>query len=236
MKTWKTKSGYRIIRLLSGRSNVFLLTSNEKNILIDTSPKFMWRALEKRFCKLNIEKIEYLILTHSHFDHVNNALRIRERFNAQILIHVNESAYLSSGRNTMIEGTNAFMRMMTRLLAKGFLSRIGSEPCIPDIIISEDIYSLKDTGFNAFIMHTPGHTSGSVSVIIDDEIALVGDTMFGIFPWSVFPPFADNIKQMIHSWGKLLETNCRIFIPSHGSANPRSLLEKDYKRKIGKYK
>ncbi|MBN2843477.1 MAG: hypothetical protein JXM68_10325, partial [Sedimentisphaerales bacterium] len=52
--------------------------------------------------------------------------------------------------------------------------------------------------------------------------------MFGIFPWSVFPPFADNVKQMTDSWGKLLETNCRLFLPGHGTANKRPLVQKEF--------
>jgi len=82
------------------------------------------------------------------------------------------------------------------------------------------------------LLHTPGHTPGSISVIIDNEIAIVGDTMFGVFWWSVYPPFASNPDKLIDSWEKLLETRCRIFLPSHGSANKRSLVEKDFGRKI----
>jgi flavorubredoxin len=37
MKTWQTKSGYKVIQVLAGRSNVFLLTNGEQNILVDTA-------------------------------------------------------------------------------------------------------------------------------------------------------------------------------------------------------
>jgi hydroxyacylglutathione hydrolase len=87
-------------------------------------------------------------------------------------------------------------------------------------------------GLDAYIMHTPGHTSGSVSVIVDDEIALVGDAMFGVFKGSVFPPYAENADEMVRSWGKLLGSHCRIFIPSHGTANNRSLVEKEFRKRI----
>jgi hydroxyacylglutathione hydrolase len=53
---------------------------------------------------------------------------------------------------------------------------------------------LKDYGFNAYIIHTPGHTIGSMTVVIDDEIAIVGDSMFGIFKWSVLPPYANDVR------------------------------------------
>jgi hydroxyacylglutathione hydrolase len=106
-------------------------------------------------------------------------------------------------------------------------------PCNYDIAIDER-YDLSEYGFNAYIIHTPGHTEGSLSVIIDNEIALVGDTMFGIFWWTVFPPFASDQFLLLNSWGKLLNSKCRIFIPSHGSVNERTLVEKDYSRLVPK--
>jgi hydroxyacylglutathione hydrolase len=67
---------------------------------------------------------------------------------------------------------------------------------------------------------------------VDDEIALVGDSMFGIFPGSIFPPLADDTDTMINSWGKLIRTNCRLFIPSHGTANNIDLVKREYNRRI----
>jgi hypothetical protein len=51
---------------------------------------------------------------------------------------------------------------------------------------------------------------------------------------NVFPPFANDVKQIIESWGKLLETNCSIYIPSHGTADDRLLVQNDYYNRIMK--
>jgi hydroxyacylglutathione hydrolase len=80
-------------------------------------------------------------------------------------------------------------------------------------------------------MHFLGHTQWSISLIIENEIALVGDTMFGVFPWTAFPPFASDESLMVNSWEKLVETKCKVFIPSHGAANSRDLVEKDFKKR-----
>jgi hydroxyacylglutathione hydrolase len=229
MKTWQTYCGYKITQVLSGRSNVFLLTNSRSNILIDTSPGFMWKTLQKRLDKLGVDRINLLILTHSHFDHAANAARIKEKYKALVVIHQSEAQYLSTGDNILPSGTNPLSKLIVRLFAKQFKSVARYQPCSCDITVDE-IHDLSDYGFNAYLMHTPGHTQGSISLIIDNEIALVGDTMFGAFPWTVFPPFASDQILMVNSWERLLNTKCKVFIPSHGSENNRDLVEKDFKK------
>jgi hypothetical protein len=41
---------------------------------------------------------------------------------------------------------------------------------------------------------------------------------------------------MLESWGKLLNTDCKVFLPGHGKEIERSLLEKEYSRNALKYK
>lgn len=234
MKSWNTKSGYRIIRVLSGRSNVFLLTNGTKNILIDTGPKFMGNRLQRRLCRLNINQIDYLILTHSHFDHTGNVRTIKEKYKARVIIHKDEASCLASGEVIIPLGTNFVTRTLVNLFSKRFAHKLKCKSC-PYDLLTDTKNNFKDDGFNAYIMHTPGHSPGSVSVIVDDEIALVGDAMFGVFKWSVFPPYALDANVMIQSWGRLLETKCSVFLPSHGSANSRQLVQKDYNRRIKKH-
>jgi hydroxyacylglutathione hydrolase len=225
MKTWDTKSGYRIIQILSGRSNVFLLTNGEKNILIDTSVEFMRHNLEKRLEQMNVYHIDYLILTHTHYDHAANAGLIKDKYKAQVIVHKDEASNLTSGENIIPKGTNLITRILVNLFAKRYLSAARYKPCTFDFLV-DSVFDLNKTGFNAYIIHTPGHTIGSMSVIVDNEIAIVGDAMFGVSKWSVLPPYADDITQMIKSWGSLLETKCSVFIPGHGSANDRALVQK----------
>lgn len=230
MRTWSTSDGNKIIRILSGRSNVFLLTNGHSNILIDTSAGFMWKTLEKRLDILGIEQISLLILTHSHFDHAANAAKIKEKYKAQVIIHESEAKYLTTGDNILPTGTNPVTKFLVSTFAKKFRSVVLYQACDFDFLV-DDVFDLSNFGFTAYLLHTPGHTQGSVSLIIDDEIALVGDTMFGIFRWTVFPPFASDQDQLLNSWDRLLKTKIRIFIPSHGSANSRALVERDLNKR-----
>lgn len=231
MHSWSTSGGYIIYQVLAGRSNAFLITDKRKNILVDTGPRFMWNILRKRLDRLQISKIDLLILTHSHFDHAANASRIKEAYKAKVIIHQSEIKFLNTGDNILPAGTNALSGFIIKAFENKFNTLTRYSPCNHDLTFDKS-YDLADYGFNAFLMHTPGHTPGSTSIIIDNELALVGDTMFGVFRRTVFPPFASNPDLLIDSWGKLLETGCRIYLPSHGSANKRSLVEKDFARKI----
>lgn len=230
MIKWTTKHGYEIIQLLSGRSNVFLLSNGKINLLIDSSVPRLWNKLQKRIELLGVNTIDYLILTHSHFDHAGNAKRIQEKFKAKVILHSEEEKFLVHGENILPKGTNVFTRAIVNLFGKRMAHIFKHEPCEADLLI-ESRYDLKEFGTNVYLMHTPGHTIGSMSLIVDNEVALVGDVMFGVFKGSVFPPYAEDKERMINSWGKLLETDCSRFIPSHGTSNSRSLVQRAYNKR-----
>jgi glyoxylase-like metal-dependent hydrolase (beta-lactamase superfamily II) len=235
VKTWETKNGYKITRVLTGRSNVFLISKGDKNILVDTSPASCWKKLDRRLQRLGVDRLEALILTHTHYDHAGNAARLQEKYKAMVIVHRFEGSFLERGEAIIPKGTSFLGRLVIERLGKHLAPRLKCPPCRPDILV-DDVLSLADFGFNACIVHTPGHSPGSQSVIVDDEIALVGDAMFGIFPGSAFPPFASDARQMVESWGKLLATNCRLFLPAHGTANSRQLVVKDYHTRNARFK
>jgi glyoxylase-like metal-dependent hydrolase (beta-lactamase superfamily II) len=231
LKIWKTKSGYEIFRILSGRSNVFLLTNGTKNVLIDTSISHHWNKLLRCLNNLGVTHIDLLVLTHTHFDHAGNAWKIKEKYQAPVIVHRCEASFLESGTMIIPNGTNIVTKALINALGKLVEPKLNYKPCKFDVLTDEK-FELSEFGFQAYILHTPGHSNGSLSVIVDHEIALVGDAMFGVFKNSIFPPYAEDVPQMIKSWGKLLDTNCSVFLPSHGSANSRQLVQKEYQKRL----
>ena len=230
MKSWTTKNGIVVTKLLSGRSNVFLISANTNKILVDTGPGRVWRTLNRRLMDLNIKTLDYLVLTHAHYDHAGNAERIKIVFGAKVIINEYEAPFLRKGGNTPTRGTNPFTGFMVKLLMPAFSSLVIYHALEPDIItvVSTDFEIIKGS---VYVIHTPGHTPGSQSVIADNEIAIVGDAMFGVFPGAVFPPFGLDSEELVRSWGKLLKTKCKLYLPSHGSENSIELVTKDYNRR-----
>ena len=232
MDNWKTRSNHAVRRLLAGRSNVYLLAGHSGLILVDTGRRNRWPDLKRQLTETGVARLDALVLTHSHFDHAENARRIRDTFRAAVIVHESEAAFLERGDTPLPAGSVLLTRIFTPRLRRFLAPRFRYDGCPADVTV-KDRLDLSPWGFNGYLLHTPGHCRGAMSVALDDEIALVGDTMVNAGPWSVFPPFADDVAQLLESWKRLLETGCRIFLPGHGTAIGRPLLERRFEERRG---
>ncbi len=231
MKSWKTKTGVRIYRILNGRCNCYLISNGNRFLLVDSGTKRDWNRLNKRLDKLGATHAS-LVLTHCHFDHAENAAKLKQTHGTPVWVHRSEGTCLKNGENPVIQGSTPVTKLLIQVLRwTRQLVRLNYAPVNHDCLVDERL-DLDPFGFPGYILHTPGHTPGSLSVIIENEIALVGDTLFGIFRGSVFPPFADNPKLMVQSWKKLLDTGCTTFLPAHGSERDKAVLKRQYDKYI----
>lgn len=228
MQKWKTKNGYIIFQVLSGRSNSYLISSDKINILVDTGKKLSCKLLQKNIDSLNLNRtITSLILTHTHYDHCQNTFTIKEHEKCEIVMSEKEARYAEQGFTTLPKGTFPISQLISRLGNKIGAKSFGYKPFTPDILVNEE-FDFKPNNMNIKIISTSGHSKGSISIIVDNEIAIVGDAMIGVYKNSIFPPFADDKEEMIISWGKLLKTGCNIFLPGHGKEISRELLQNEY--------
>lgn len=227
MEKWKTKNGVEIFRILSGRSNSYLICSENGNVLVDTGKESSFGRLLKNLESPELPKhtIDLLILTHTHFDHCQNAHALQNQFKCKILLGVPEAEFSKAGYSPLPRGTSMFTRLLVKLGNWIGNRRFGFHSFNPDIILSGETILEP---FPIRIIPTPGHSKGSVSVIVDREIALVGDTLFGVFRNSAMPPFADDVAELFSSWELLIQTNCRTFLPGHGTELTRELLKREF--------
>ncbi len=224
MKTWLTSGGTSIVRVLCGRSNVYLMTRGKSRLLIDTGWKGDGQRLLKRLAMTG--QPDGIIMTHTHFDHTGNAGILHDRFAPKFIVQENEKNFLENGYSPVPNGTMWWTRFIYRLGAEKVPHWFLVQGVEATITFSEQ-QDLSEYGFNAVALHTPGHSAGSSSVIVDHEMAIVGDTMVGL-PHRIFPPWGDNANEIIRSWKKLLDTGCHTFHPAHGFPIKRERLEKEY--------
>jgi hydroxyacylglutathione hydrolase len=104
---------------------------------------------------------KWIMNTHTHFDHVGGNKALKEATGAELLVHADEADWLKSiGKQSLMFG----------------ISTDNSPP--PDRTIDEgDI--LKVGSLRLKVLHTPGHSPGSISIVIEGEKKiLVGDLVF----------------------------------------------------------
>lgn len=221
-----------IVKIPSGNTNVYLIRNGNASVLIDAGEKgskrkILW-ALDKY--GLKPEDVHLIVLTHSHYDHSGSLKALKDATGAQVLVHRNEADNLSSGFTPFPKGTKIFSKLIVALGKTLMKSMARYEPIKPDIVV-DDQYDLSPHDISAYILFTPGHTSGSISLILKDHDAFIGDAAFNIAGFGIYPPFADDTHELIRTWKKLLDTGCKRFFPGHGRMITRSQLEKNLKKR-----
>ena len=231
MKSWKTESGYEIFRVLSGRSNSYFISASAHNILVDTGSEAGFFKLKAGMNLLYLPhtKISFLILTHTHFDHCQNAAKIKAEEGCKIVISKDGKESAEYGYSKLPKGVFPVTKPITLLGNLIGKKKFGFEPFNADIFV-EDEFDFINYSLKIKLIKTAGHSLDSISVIVDNEVAIVGDTMFGIFKNSVLPPFADSPAEIMVSWKRLLDSGSNMFLPGHGREIKRDLLQKEYDR------
>ncbi|MCF8092900.1 MAG: MBL fold metallo-hydrolase [Desulfotignum sp.] len=226
MNTWITKNGIQIHRIICLYANVYMVTGHGHCLLVDTGPVAFQKFLARQLRRMDIYRIHGVILTHTHYDHAGNAAFLQKNFGSRIMVHPAEAGYLKKGLSSVPGGITAFAQVMERLASGIEPKMLEFPPCEPDKLpVSE--FNKPFFDMLVTVMATPGHSPGSVSVVVDREVALVGDCMFGVVPGKILPPFGDDVSQIISSWQQLLATGCDIFLPGHGFGVSGPAVEKN---------
>ena len=238
MNFWKLSNGTQIWQVLSVRSNSFLIRTTEGvTVLVDTGMKSDYKSLVKNIKATGTpdSKLDYLLLTHTHFDHCRNASILKKSTSCQIVVHQSEARFVRDGYTPVPGGTNPFTKFISKP-GKAIGKRwFGYRAFEPDILANDQSVSLLGIS-ELQLLCTPGHTSGSVSLILNGEIAIAGDALFGVFSNRVLSPFADDAAELVRSWKRLLDTGCSIYLSGHGAPITQQLLGRQYlkySRKFG---
>lgn len=230
MKVYTTQKGTQVHCKKLGFANVYIIRNDNMAFMIDTGISAKSQLLEDNISKENLN-IEYIILTHAHYDHCGNAAMMKKLSGAKIIAHENSVPILRQGYSDAPRGTNIFSKLLVSFYDKIFNKLPKWHPTDPDITFRKE-YDIQEAEINLKVIHTPGHSNDSISIIVDNEVSFVGDTMFGIHNNTAMPPFANDIDLLFRSWEKLLETNISIFFPGHGKPIRKDILEKTYSKKI----
>jgi len=230
----KERRQNRITTIRMMTSNAYVVANGRKAILIDCGMKKKEKKILAALAQMQLvpQDIQLIILTHTHYDHAGSLKALQQITGAKVLVHKAEAACLEEGHCAFPKGTMWFPKIMSAIgnALNKWVGRYAS--VAPDIAISKR-FDLKPFGIDGYVLPTPGHTAGSLSVVIEKNHAVVGDTLFNIFKHSVYPPYANDQKALLRSWKELLGIGCQIFYPGHGKPFTRERLQKSYTEKSG---
>lgn len=191
-------------------------------IMVDTGPPQSRKAIEKWLGKIpiNPQEIQLIILTHGHPDHVGSALSVKNFTGAQVALHENDKYMFENGQvdwPTAASTWGHVARYLFRPLA--FIFRFKGSKV--DLIIEDEGLSLEQYGIPGKVIHTPGHTPGSVSVLLETGDAFVGCMTHNNLPFRLrpgLPIFAEDLSELRDSWRLLLDEGAKTIYPGHGNS------------------
>ena len=203
--------------------NIFLIDA-KKPCLVDSG----WEP-DISFCAEQVKEIlrgrrlERIVLTHRHIDHVGGAMSFYGEYGGEIFAHADDAESLTSGDQ---ESTGATL----------FGGRIGPMPVTK--LREGDSIDLGE-GDSLKVIHTPGHTVGSMCLIGGGSL-FSGDTVFadgGVGRWDLE---TGNYDQLLASVEKLSGLEFEDLHPGHGpsvkgNAGAHVGLSLKHLRLIGRY-
>ena len=177
-------------------TNCYIYTDDETNESVIIDPVFCREKLLEEVEKTNIK---YILLTHAHADHIMAVHTVKQKTDAKIVAHINESERLKSGVANLHSAIGCYL-----------------EDYVPeeiDLAVNDgDVIEFGNKHIT--VIYTPGHTDGSLCFLSDD-IIFCGDTIFqGSYGRTDFP--TGSLSQLIDSYYKLTELEGDyLMLPGH---------------------
>ena len=176
----------KIEKIACGMANVYLLHGDNSGILIDTGAKNYKDKVLKQCQSANVKLI---VLTHGHFDHCQNAAYLAGKLNCKVGIAQEDAPLLENNQKRKVFGKGIWGNFYANACNRNILSN-EIEKVTSDVIL-ENGMSLSGYGIDGKILKLPGHTTGSVGVLLSSGELFVGDAMQNIISPSATWCFED---------------------------------------------
>ena len=184
------------------------------------------RGLER--ASIDPQDVQLIVITHGHWDHVGSAGELKAITGAKLAMHQREVHWLEQSLTPLPPGVTLWGRVFISLHKK-LMPLINIPPAKIDVALGDDGLLLSDYGIPGRVLHTPGHSSGSVSVLLDTGEAFVGDLAMNRFPLRLspgLPIFAEDQAAVVESWRSLLDQGATTVYPAHGKPFPAEVIRK----------
>jgi glyoxylase-like metal-dependent hydrolase (beta-lactamase superfamily II) len=211
-----------IKHLALGIGNVYLVKTANGLFLIDSGIAMSRSKLDQLLEQegVNPADIKLVIITHGDLDHIGNCAYLQRKYGLKIAIHADDADLCRTGKGIPNrKRKSSLIQKMIRpivfgLIYKSAMKKFPLETFEPDIILA-DGQDFSDIGFDAKVVHIPGHSKGSVGILTGGGDFFSGDTINN----SKKPTVAHIIQDeaaLAQSLEKIRALNIRNVYPGHG--------------------
>ena len=160
-------------------SNMYVIKEREHAILVDPY---------EMECDLDGVQVDYIILSHEHYDHISGTNYWRGRTGASVLCSRACADNISDPRKNMSRYFRAFSELQIWApVNEAIMLECGDYICHADMTF-EDSITIEWHGHSLYAFTTPGHSPGSTCYVIDERFVFAGDSIIlGYQPSLRFP-------------------------------------------------
>ncbi len=171
---------------MSEDATVFIIDFSGELVMIDSGAGRSARTLVRNIESAGFDpkKISMLILTHCHIDHIGAAPYFRETFGCKLAAHDLDAQAIEDG-DAIMTAANWY--------------ETDFPPTPVDIRFRGDHEILRFGAEELHLLHTPGHTPGSMSIYLDRKGKRV------LFGQDIHGPFLPSFKSDVSRWHKSME-------------------------------
>lgn len=205
------KSKVHAIRM--GLSWAHLIEGVSGLVLVDAGSRGHEGQVIRRMNSIGRDDLRLIFITHAHLDHYGSAAALRRLTRAPIAVHEADAEAMSRG-DTRLGDVRGWGRVVKAVLP--YIGRFVEPEPTPADIVMEGGESLVDYGVSARVIHTPGHTPGSCSLLVDDRLLFVGDLISTAFVAHPQRFYATDWAQLGRSLCGLRGLHAELVYSAHG--------------------
>ena len=219
----------QINRLSLGFTNCYLIRQ-EGLILIDAGLPNKGKRFLNQLKDLSIDSkdVSLILVTHSHFDHIGSISELKALTGCQVAVSQHEKDCLEQGLKLPFPGIGLWGKLLN-IFAKIYTPFVKLTPTSVDLVLEDKEFSLEPYGISGKVIYTPGHSLGSMSLLLDTGDAFVGDLVMNGLPMRIgpgMPVFGIDAVAIKESWRLLLDMGAKQIYPGHGKPFNAGELEK----------
>jgi hydroxyacylglutathione hydrolase len=194
--------------------NSYLVRTDNGLFLVDTGLRNSRHQLEVALEHLcgHPGDIRLILLTHGDFDHSGNAVYLRAKFSAAIAMHQADAGMLENGDmfwNRKVKSP------LIKMLFSLFVHFNEKDEGSPDVLL-EDGTSLAEYGWDATVLNTPGHSSGSICLLTSSGDLLCGDLLTNSTGKPMLNSMMYDVEAGRSSLDRLKSMHIKTVYPGHG--------------------